>query len=80
VYKALCEILKRAPREVLVDKVESIRRLAHYLPPSTIRSGGQRKLTIKLAQRIALTYLKPRLASWRYQRGMTPSIHACYDQ
>jgi hypothetical protein len=28
-----------------------------------------RKLTIKLAQRVALTFLTPRLAPWRYQRG-----------
>lgn len=28
-----------------------------------------RKLTCKLVQRIGLTFLPPRLAAWRYQRG-----------
>lgn len=70
----MCEILKRAPREIVADKVNYVWKLAHYLPPSTIRSGLQRKLTIKLAQRIALTYLKPVVASWRYQRG-NRSLH-----
>jgi hypothetical protein len=28
-----------------------------------------RKLLIKLIQRIGLTYLPPRVATWRYQRG-----------
>uniref|UniRef100_S4RVL6 Tubulin-folding cofactor D ARM repeats domain-containing protein n=1 Tax=Petromyzon marinus TaxID=7757 RepID=S4RVL6_PETMA len=28
-----------------------------------------RKLSIKLVQRIGLTFLKPKLAAWRYQRG-----------
>jgi len=28
-----------------------------------------RKLLTKLSQRIGMVYLKPRIASWRYQKG-----------
>ena len=31
-----------------------------------------RKLCVKLAQRLALVYLPPRVAAWRYQRGSCP--------
>lgn len=30
-----------------------------------------RKLAIKLAQRVGLTYMAPRVAAWRYSRGMS---------
>ncbi len=30
----------------------------------------QRKLCIKLTQRLGLTFMKPRVAAWRYQRGI----------
>lgn len=33
------------------------------------RSGLLRKLMMKLIQRVGLTFLKPRVAHWRYQRG-----------
>lgn len=36
---------------------------------ATAQSGLLRKLTVKLAQRIGLIYLKPTVAKWRYQRG-----------
>lgn len=32
-------------------------------------SPGIRKLLVKLAARTGLTYLPPRVVSWRYQRG-----------
>eukprot|EP00965_Chrysotila_dentata_P009499 309571-Pleurochrysis_carterae.AAC.2 len=35
----------------------------------------RRKLGMKLLQRVALVYLPPRVASWRYQRGARSLLH-----
>eukprot|EP00742_Colponemidia_sp_Colp-10_P003876 GILJ01004127.1.p1 GENE.GILJ01004127.1~~GILJ01004127.1.p1 ORF type:complete len:1237 (-),score=209.83 GILJ01004127.1:67-3777(-) len=68
VYNGLVEIFKVGQRAELLDKCQLIF--------GTVTKAGlasnstlQRKLVVKLAQRIALTYLKPRLAPWRYERG-----------
>lgn len=67
---ALCAILKYGPRDVLVNTVELIPVCAEMLDNQYLQTNGLlRKLLVKLCQRIALCGLKPKIASWRYQRG-----------
>ncbi|CAG8620624.1 15997_t:CDS:10, partial [Racocetra fulgida] len=71
ILTSLCAIYKLGQRQTLLPTLESV------LPCLNLLEGNQlfvnntliRKLLVKLAQRIGLCYLKPKVASWRYQRG-----------
>lgn len=67
VLTALDSIFKTATRDELLPFCERVLGLAQhvYVHPSTKR----RLYGVKLAQRSALAFLKPRVAAWRYQRG-----------
>ncbi|KAF2356648.1 Tubulin-specific chaperone D C-terminal [Trinorchestia longiramus] len=67
--RSLGLIWKHGRREELLPL--SSRCLKHILQSQiTSRSDSLvRKLALKLVQRIGLTFLPPRMASWRYQRG-----------
>jgi len=70
VLSALAKIFKSTQRDFLLDKVDLIYdTLVASSEWMNNKSGLTRKLYIKLIQRIGLTYLKPQLAPWRYQRG-----------
>ena len=76
IYSSLAAIFKLGHREELLPQ------LAHMGPlisaPSALlgdASVTRRKLGIKLLQRVALVFLPPRLASWRYQRGARSLLH-----
>ncbi|CAG8754985.1 3398_t:CDS:10 [Cetraspora pellucida] len=71
IITSLCAIYKLGQRQTLLPTLESV------LPCLNLLEGNQsfvnntliRKLLVKLAQRIGLCYLKPKVASWRYHRG-----------
>lgn len=76
VYSSLAAIFKLGHREELMPQ------LAHLGPliaaPSALlgdASVTRRKLGIKLLQRVALVFLPPRLAGWRYTRGARSLLH-----
>ena len=54
------------------DLEPEARRLLEATLGLGLEKGGQSlldKLRLKILQRIGLLFLRPRLASWRYQRG-----------
>lgn len=76
IFRCLSEIFRHAPRDVLLRHValvfEPILRGGDDDSASPWASSNNtllRKLFIKLAQRVGLTYLPVRVAKWRYQRG-----------
>nr|KAJ3417659.1 hypothetical protein HK105_000960 [Polyrhizophydium stewartii] len=67
---ALCAVYKHAPRNLLLPTVHYASTCcALFTDKLVAKNSLMRKLVIKLAQRIALCSLKPRVAAWRYQRG-----------
>jgi tubulin-specific chaperone D len=66
VMTALAAIFGRAKRH---DVLEFIPEFLLDLQRSTPSTATQRKLYVKLVQRMGLLFLKPRVAPWRYQRG-----------
>eukprot|EP01114_Cavostelium_apophysatum_P022917 TRINITY_DN8458_c0_g1_i1.p1 TRINITY_DN8458_c0_g1~~TRINITY_DN8458_c0_g1_i1.p1 ORF type:complete len:441 (+),score=70.98 TRINITY_DN8458_c0_g1_i1:34-1323(+) len=66
VVNALAAIFMRGKRQELLDKIPMIYENLNKINSS---SATHRKLYIKLIQRIGLTFMKPRIARWRYQRG-----------
>lgn len=63
-------ILKTGQREHLLRFAGLITDCISSIPqPCTESNSLSRKLIAKIRQRISLCYLKPRIASWRYQRG-----------
>ena len=66
---ALAAVFKHGKRE---DILEHAPRILTILTDSTLKESKNiqiRKLTIKIIQRLGLTFLKAKVASWRYQRG-----------
>ncbi|XP_071444104.1 tubulin-specific chaperone D [Hetaerina americana] len=65
----VASLLKHGGREELLPFAP---KLLQWVLDSGFRSSGEslaRKFSIKVVQRIGLTFLKPRVATWRYQRG-----------
>jgi hypothetical protein len=69
VHQALAHIFKMGQRNSLLDKVSLVSEVLHDQTSAVSGSTSQRHNTCKLAQRLALTYLPPRVAAWRYTRG-----------
>ena len=75
VLKSLVEIFKHGHREKLSTCIECVPVLYNITQYENTQGGLervnslQRKLIIKLSQRIGLQYLPPRVVKWRYQRG-----------
>ena len=68
VMHAISQIFKKGHRGRILPHCTSV------LPPCLALAAQSnqlivRKLTCKLAQRIGMTFLPPRVAAWRYQRG-----------
>lgn len=57
-----------------MDKVKLVKQRIGLL--TSLNSLTQRHLAVKLAQRIALVFLKPKVAAWRYQRGRRTLLNA----
>ncbi|KAI8340643.1 tubulin folding cofactor D C terminal-domain-containing protein [Chlamydoabsidia padenii] len=71
ILSSLCILYRLAPRKILLptldDSILPLLSMPFFLQYDN--NSLIRKLRMKLTQRIGLCYLKPKLASWRYQRG-----------
>jgi hypothetical protein len=66
-------VFKYGPRLGLLPHVETIMPICRqaFVPGNPLfGNSAVRKLAIYLAQRLGLCCLKPKIASWRYQRGI----------
>ncbi|XP_062389202.1 tubulin-specific chaperone D [Sardina pilchardus] len=65
----LCQLFKHGKRDDFLQYAPTVLQCLdrQRLPESN--QAMLRKLGMKLVQRLGLTFLKPRLAKWRYQRG-----------
>jgi hypothetical protein len=70
-FHSLCLILKYGSRLSLIEHVELFYQVVGKITsnPVFMKNSLIRKFCSKLTQRIAITLLPPRTASWRYQRG-----------
>ena len=72
VFRALTEILKHGDRSLLLSHIselfDSVLDVTDAISKGNVNTL-QRKMTTKLAQRIGLTFLPPRIPQWRYERG-----------
>jgi hypothetical protein len=66
VLSTLTSIFKRGKRQELLELIPLIFKDLINIQANSVT---RQKLLIKLIQRIGLTFLKPRVAPWRYQRG-----------
>ena len=71
VARALAAIFKLGTREALLGVAERAWGDARDLQSSRAAAGSAlvRQLACKLAQRIGLLFLRPRVVTWRYERG-----------
>jgi len=70
VLQTLAVLLKAGHRQNLLAFLPSLLHCLARLDPRDFGSQTlNRKLKMKLLQRIGLAYLPPRVATWRYQRG-----------
>ncbi|KAL6062350.1 Tubulin-specific chaperone D [Balamuthia mandrillaris] len=70
VLTTLSGIFKKGKREELLKEGEMVMLLLGGLKAYGLRGNLlQRKLCIKLMQRLGMTFLRPVVASWRYQRN-----------
>ncbi|XP_065333931.1 tubulin-specific chaperone D [Cloeon dipterum] len=69
VMAAVCWIFKHGKRDDLLPFATPMLRWAQKCTKGDQMFSLTHKFAMKLIQRIGLTYLKPRIAPWRYQRG-----------
>lgn len=69
VMQALSSLFKAGHRTRLVSFIPSIFADVVTLSSSETNQTFMRKLSMKLLQRIGLTFMPPRVAKWRYHRG-----------
>ncbi|XP_071539059.1 tubulin-specific chaperone D isoform X2 [Panulirus ornatus] len=67
--RAMGLIFKHGKREEMLPLSQNVLSRLIDCKVITCSDTHVRKLSVKLIQRIGLTFLKPRIASWRYQRG-----------
>ncbi|XP_012590186.1 PREDICTED: tubulin-specific chaperone D [Condylura cristata] len=67
--QALAQIFKHGKREDCLPFAAAVLRCLDGCKLPDSNQTLLRKLGVKLVQRLGLTFLKPRLAKWRYQRG-----------
>ncbi|XP_077590040.1 tubulin-specific chaperone D isoform X2 [Stigmatopora nigra] len=67
--QSLAMLFQHGKREDLLQHTSRVLRCLEEKHLSESSEATLRKLNVKLIQRLGLTYLKPRLAPWRYQRG-----------
>ncbi|CAH3037220.1 unnamed protein product [Porites lobata] len=69
ILTTLALLFKHGKREDLIQYAPVVLKQTVAREISSTNNTLLRKLNIKLIQRLGLTFLKPRVASWRYQRG-----------
>uniref|UniRef100_A0A667WI41 Tubulin-specific chaperone D n=1 Tax=Myripristis murdjan TaxID=586833 RepID=A0A667WI41_9TELE len=67
--QSLAQLFKHGKREDLLQYAPTVLQCLEQKRISESSQAMLRKLGVKLIQRLGLTFLKPRLAKWRYQRG-----------
>ncbi|XP_044531122.1 tubulin-specific chaperone D [Gracilinanus agilis] len=67
--QALAQVFKHGTRESCLPYASTVLECLDNCKLSESNHTLLRKLGVKLVQRLGLTFLKPRLAKWRYQRG-----------
>lgn len=67
--QSLAKLFKHGKRDDLLQYAPTILQCLEQKHLSESSQAMLRKLGVKLIQRLGLTFLKPRLATWRYQRG-----------
>ncbi|XP_006869675.1 PREDICTED: tubulin-specific chaperone D [Chrysochloris asiatica] len=69
VLQALAQIFKHGKREDCLPYAATVLECLNNCRLSDSNQTLLRKLGVKLVQRLGLTFLKPKVAKWRYQRG-----------
>ncbi|KAE8283277.1 Tubulin-specific chaperone D Beta-tubulin cofactor D Tubulin-folding cofactor D [Larimichthys crocea] len=67
--QSLAKLFKHGKRDDLLQYAPTVLQCLEQKHLSESSQATLRKLGVKLIQRLGLTFLKPRLAAWRYQRG-----------
>ncbi|XP_022379305.1 tubulin-specific chaperone D isoform X2 [Enhydra lutris kenyoni] len=67
--QALAQIFKHGKREDCLPYAATVLKCLEGCRLPDSNQTLLRKLGVKLVQRLGLTFLKPRVATWRYQRG-----------
>ena len=70
IFTTLCQIAKHGERLVLQGCLPVVIDRVVETAGASNTSPLLRKLTVKFAQRVGLTYLPPKVVDWRYQRGV----------
>eukprot|EP00833_Pecoramyces_ruminatium_P018099 jgi/Orpsp1_1/1192131/evm.model.d7180000090794.1 len=67
---SLCTIYKQGLRDYILPLANDTLPVIHLFDDDRFNNNSLlKKLLIKLAQRIGLCFLKPKIAKWRYKRG-----------
>uniref|UniRef100_A0A1A7XMF4 Tubulin-specific chaperone D n=1 Tax=Iconisemion striatum TaxID=60296 RepID=A0A1A7XMF4_9TELE len=69
VLQSLTKLFKHGKRDDLLQYAPMVLQSVEQKRLSDSSEAKLRKLCVKLIQRLGLTFLKPQLACWRYQRG-----------
>ncbi|XP_064170432.1 tubulin-specific chaperone D [Anguilla rostrata] len=67
--QSLAQLFKHGKREDFLQYAPTVLQCLDQRRLPESNQAMLRKLGVKLVQRLGLTFLKPRLAKWRYQRG-----------
>ncbi|XP_033827733.1 tubulin-specific chaperone D [Periophthalmus magnuspinnatus] len=69
ILQSLAKLFKHGKRDDVLQYAPTVLQCLEQKHLSDSNQAMLRKLGVKLTQKLGLTFLKPRLASWRYQRG-----------
>ncbi|XP_071029640.1 tubulin-specific chaperone D-like [Oncorhynchus clarkii lewisi] len=67
--QSLAQLFKHGKRDDFLQYAPVVLQCLDQCQVAESSQATLRKLGVKLVQRLGLTFLKPRLAKWRYQRG-----------
>ncbi|KAK1785582.1 hypothetical protein P4O66_018943 [Electrophorus voltai] len=67
--RSLAQLFKHGKRDDFLPYAPTVLRCLDQKKLTDSSQAMLRKLGVKVLQRLGLTFLKPRLAKWRYQRG-----------